>query len=52
LPGLGWVANGEPAVADTATVLSYTQGDQQLTVTLGAEGVRTTVTVVAARLPE
>jgi hypothetical protein len=52
LPGLGWAADGEPASTDAATVLSFTQGDRQMTVRLSAEAGLTTVTLVAARLGE
>jgi hypothetical protein len=52
LPGLGWAADGEPVVTDAATVLSFTQGERQMTVHLSADAGLTTVSLVVAFLPE
>ena len=53
LPGLGWTPDGEPALAASASILVYRQGEQQMTVTLRAEAGRTTVSlVVIGPLPE
>ena len=42
---LGWNAEGEPVISDTAAFLNYTNGDQALTITIEAAEHGSTVTI-------
>lgn len=52
IPILGWTLLGEPTISDTAMVLTYTQGDQNLTVIITTDAGLTTVTILLERLQE
>lgn len=49
IPNLGWKLTGEPAITDTTALLSFTQGDQEMTVSVGTGGTGTTVHIMLGK---
>lgn len=52
IPSLGWELLGEPAITDTSTILTYTQGDQTMKVIIAADASVTTVTILLGKTQE
>jgi len=50
--GLGWTLQGEPAITDTTAYLSFTQGDQEISVIITTDAGLTTVNIVMAQAQE
>jgi hypothetical protein len=49
IPDLGWALTGEPAITDTTALLSFTQGDQQMSVIVSTGDTGTVVHIVIVR---
>ncbi len=49
IPNLGWTLTGEPAMTDTTALLSFTQGDQEMTVSVSTVDTGTIVHIVIVR---
>lgn len=52
IPTLGWTLIGEPTISDTLVALTYTQGDQKMTIIIKADSGVTTVTILLGKAQE
>jgi len=52
IPILGWTLIGEPTISGTTVVLTYTQGDQKMTVIITAGAGVTTVNILLESFQE
>ena len=50
IPNLGWKLTGEPAITDTTALLSFTQGEQEMTVSVGTGDTGTTVHIMLGKV--
>jgi hypothetical protein len=49
IPILGWELLGEPTISDTTVVLTYTQGDQKMTIIITTDASVTTITILLGK---
>ena len=52
IPILGWTLIGEPTISDTLVALTYTQGDQKMTIITRADAGVTTVSILLEKAQE
>lgn len=52
IPGLGWIGQGEPTITETMAYLSFTQGNQEISVIISVGAAVTNVQVMLGKVEE